>query len=187
MYLIDEFIIFSNHYLFLVFTVVCPPTNLTGVTNCNNNDITVQWNPSPRSGVNYLLYSQESGGASASYSTNQTSYVITALQCGMVYTFTAAARDSFCTSVLSKPIKTETSKYADILWLLAYGTMLYPGYSTCYVLLKHSFISYDLLNVFLDSSMSTDQPHCLCRVWYQLGNAELAAKCQRYLLHSYSD
>ncbi|XP_023284641.1 fibronectin type III domain-containing protein 7-like [Seriola lalandi dorsalis] len=90
-------------------TAICPPTNVTGVTDCGNNDITVSWDPSPESGVNYFLHSQEYGGASANYSTTQTSHVITGLQCGELYTFTVATRDSDCTSVLSKPIQTQTA------------------------------------------------------------------------------
>ncbi|XP_067369826.1 mucin-3B [Channa argus] len=94
---------------FTFHSVICPPTNVTGVTNCKNSDITVTWDPSPRSHVNYFLYSQENAGASASYTTNQTSYVITGLQCSKLYTFTVAARDGECTSVISKPIQTKTA------------------------------------------------------------------------------
>ncbi|XP_039984445.1 uncharacterized protein LOC120790698 [Xiphias gladius] len=90
-------------------SVICPPTNVTGVTTCGNNDITVSWDPSPESGVDYFLRSEEDGGASANYSTTQTSHVITGLQCGELYALTVTARDSECTSVLSKPIQTETA------------------------------------------------------------------------------
>ncbi|KAK2835181.1 hypothetical protein Q5P01_015665 [Channa striata] len=94
---------------FTFHSVICPPTNVTGVTNCQNSDITVSWESSPRSHVNYFLYSQENAGASASYSTNQTSYVISGLECSKLYTFTVAARDSECTSVISQPIQTKTA------------------------------------------------------------------------------
>lgn len=90
-------------------SVICPPTNVTGVTDCVNNNITVSWDPSPESGVNYFLRSrEEDGGAIANYSTTQTSHVITGLQCGESYTFMVATRDSECTSALSKTIQTET-------------------------------------------------------------------------------
>ncbi|KAL7397583.1 hypothetical protein ABVT39_024505 [Epinephelus coioides] len=90
-------------------SVICPPMNVTGVTACNNNDITLSWDPSPESGVDYFVHSEEDGGASVSLSTTQTSHVLTGLQCGELYTLTVAARDNECTSVLSKPIQTETA------------------------------------------------------------------------------
>lgn len=82
--------------------------NVTGVTACNNNDITVSWDPSPENGVDYFVHSEEDGGASVSLSTTQTSHVLSGLQCGELYTLTVAARDNECTSVLSKPMQTET-------------------------------------------------------------------------------
>ncbi|XP_044055462.1 uncharacterized protein LOC122877670 [Siniperca chuatsi] len=90
-------------------SVICPPTNVTGVTACRNNNITVSWDPRPKSGVNYFVHSQENGGTSANYSTTQTSHVLNSLQCGQLYTLKVAARDTECTSVLSKPIQTETA------------------------------------------------------------------------------
>ncbi|CAB1419900.1 unnamed protein product [Pleuronectes platessa] len=90
-------------------SVICPPTNVTGVTNCTNSDITVSWNPSPESGVSYILHSQEDGGVNASYTTTQTSHVISGLQCGESYNLTVAARDSDCTSDLSEPIQIDTA------------------------------------------------------------------------------
>ncbi|XP_034439595.1 uncharacterized protein LOC117760582 [Hippoglossus hippoglossus] len=90
-------------------SVICPPTNVTGVTTCTNSDITVSWTPSPESGVSYILHSQEDGGVNASYTTTQTSHVITGLQCGESYNLTVAARDPDCTSDLSEPIQIETA------------------------------------------------------------------------------
>ncbi|KAG7513796.1 fibronectin type III domain-containing protein 7 [Solea senegalensis] len=90
-------------------SVICPPTNVTGVTSCGNNDITVSWDPSPESGVSYFLHSEENGGATAGHSTMQTSHVMTGLQCGELYTITVTATDSECTSVLSTPIHAETA------------------------------------------------------------------------------
>ncbi|XP_008292889.1 uncharacterized protein fndc7b [Stegastes partitus] len=90
-------------------SVICPPTHVTGVTNCTSNDITVHWDPSPESGVDYFLYSEEDSGAVANFSTTQTSHVIKDLQCGELYSVKVAARDSECTSVFSQPIWTETA------------------------------------------------------------------------------
>ncbi|KAI3368520.1 hypothetical protein L3Q82_025527 [Scortum barcoo] len=90
-------------------SVICPPTGLTGVTNCGKNDITVIWDPSPESGVTYSLQSQEDGGPSANYSTTQTSKVLTGLQCGKLYTLRVVATNMECTSIFSKPIQTETA------------------------------------------------------------------------------
>ncbi|XP_067454263.1 serine-rich adhesin for platelets [Thunnus thynnus] len=94
---------------FTFHSVICPPPVVTGVTNCENNDITVSWDQSPESGATYLVHSQKDGGASVNYSTDQTSHVITGLQCGDLYTLTVAAKDNQCTSVPSKPIYTETA------------------------------------------------------------------------------
>ena len=91
-----------------LFSVICPPTNVMGVTTCRNNDITVSWNPSPEMGVNYLVDSREDGGMSANFSTSQTSHVLSGLQCGELYTLKVAASDAVCTSVFSEPIQTET-------------------------------------------------------------------------------
>lgn len=97
-------IFFVSH----LFSVICPPTSVMGVTTCSNNDITVSWDPSPESGANYFVHSQEDGGTSANYSTNQMSHVLTGLQCSELYTLTATASDTDCTSVFSEPIQTET-------------------------------------------------------------------------------
>lgn len=104
-------LLFSKHVSFstlLLFSVVCPPTSVTAVTDCSNSDITVSWDPSPESGVSYILHSQDYGGASANYSTTQTSHIITGLQCSEMYTFTVATKDSECTSVFSNPIQADT-------------------------------------------------------------------------------
>ncbi|XP_055364580.1 uncharacterized protein LOC121202196 [Betta splendens] len=91
-------------------SVICPPANVYGVTNCMNSDITVLWDPSPRSDVTYLLYSKQYRGANAyTYTTQQTSYVVTGLLCSNLYIFRVAARDSSCTSVLSDPTQIETA------------------------------------------------------------------------------
>ncbi|KAK9519631.1 hypothetical protein VZT92_022346 [Zoarces viviparus] len=90
-------------------SVICPPTSVAGVTTCSDNDITVSWNPSPESGVTYVVHTEEYGGTSANFSTTQTSHVLTGLQCGELYSLTVAARDNECTSVLSKPVLSETA------------------------------------------------------------------------------
>lgn len=100
--------IYSIFKMSLLFSVICPPTSVTGATTCRNNDITVNWDPSPESGVSYSVHSQEDGGPSANYSTSQTSHVLTGLQCGELYTLTVTASDTECSSVLSEPIQTET-------------------------------------------------------------------------------
>lgn len=89
-------------------TAICPPTSVTGVTTCSNNDIIVSWDPSPESGANYLVRSQDVGGTSANASTTQTSHVLTGLQCGRLFTLSVAASDTECTSVFSEPIHAET-------------------------------------------------------------------------------
>ncbi|XP_039902211.1 uncharacterized protein LOC120742836 [Simochromis diagramma] len=93
---------------FTLQTVICPPTGVTGVTNCRNNDITVSWDPSPESGVTYFIYSQGNSGIAYNYSTTQTFYVMNGLQCGQAYMLSVAAQDPDCTSLLSKQIETET-------------------------------------------------------------------------------
>ncbi|XP_006797927.2 uncharacterized protein LOC102776891 [Neolamprologus brichardi] len=93
---------------FTLETVICPPTGVTGVTNCRNNDITVSWDPSPESGVTYFIYSQGNSGIAYNYSTTQTFYVMNGLQCGQTYMLSVAAQDPDCTSLLSKQIETET-------------------------------------------------------------------------------
>lgn len=87
--------------------VPCPPSGLTGVTTCANNDITVSWDQSPESHTTYLIHSYEDG-ASADYTTTQTSYLLTGLQCGELYMLAVAVNDSQCTSNFSEPIQTET-------------------------------------------------------------------------------
>ncbi|XP_047442067.1 uncharacterized protein LOC125008801 [Mugil cephalus] len=94
---------------FIFQSVICPPMGVAGVTTCSNNDITVRWDPSPESGVNYFVYSQEYNGTVANYSTARTSHVISGLQCSQKYMFKVAARDSDCTSLSSKQIETETA------------------------------------------------------------------------------
>uniref|UniRef100_A0A8P4G5R4 Fibronectin type-III domain-containing protein n=1 Tax=Dicentrarchus labrax TaxID=13489 RepID=A0A8P4G5R4_DICLA len=90
-------------------SVICPPTSVTGVTTCGNNDIKVSWDPSPESGASYFIHSKEDDGAAANYSTTQTSHVITGLQCGELYRLTVAAMDTECSSIFSEPIQTETA------------------------------------------------------------------------------
>lgn len=108
--------VFKNMYLHLqhcenvslLLSVICPPMSVAGVTTCGNNDITVSWDPSPESGANYFIHSQEDNGTSANFSTSQTSHVLTGLQCGELYTLTVAASDNECSSVFSTPTQTET-------------------------------------------------------------------------------
>lgn len=96
------------HFCPCLSSVICPPTSVTGVTACSNNDITVTWDPSPQSGVNYFVQSREDGGISANYSTTQTSHQLTGLQCGELYTLTVAASDDECSSAFSEPIQANT-------------------------------------------------------------------------------
>lgn len=97
----------------LSFSALCPPTGVTGVTTCSNNDIVVSWNPSPEIGVNYDVRSLEDGGAGANFSTTQTSHALTGLRCGELYSLAVAARDDECTSVSSAPLLTETGSYVE--------------------------------------------------------------------------
>ncbi|XP_034531079.1 uncharacterized protein LOC117806306 [Notolabrus celidotus] len=90
-------------------SVICPPSGVIGVPTCANNDITVSWDPSPETGVDYFVHSQKEGGSTENISTTQTSHVLTGLQCGELYTLSVAASDSECTSNLSVPIQTETA------------------------------------------------------------------------------
>ncbi|XP_069009631.1 fibronectin type III domain-containing protein 7-like [Embiotoca jacksoni] len=93
----------------IIETVICPPAGLMGVTSCSNNDITVSWDPSPESGVDYFLYKQIYTGGTAVDNTTQTSQLISPLPCGEIYTFAVAAAVSGCTSVFSQQIETETA------------------------------------------------------------------------------
>ncbi|XP_012990390.2 uncharacterized protein LOC105029012 isoform X2 [Esox lucius] len=90
-------------------SAICPPTNLAGVTACGTNDLTLTWDPSPKTGVTYVLYSQRKGGANTSYSTADTSHVISGLQCGEHYSFRITAQDSVCTSSLSSTMEIHTA------------------------------------------------------------------------------
>ncbi|XP_029988577.1 fibronectin-like [Sphaeramia orbicularis] len=90
-------------------SVVCPPSTVTGVTTCSNNDITVSWDPSPRSGVTYFIHSEEAGGATNTFTTTETSHVISGLQCGQLYTYQVSVEYNGCTSVLSNSTMTETA------------------------------------------------------------------------------
>ncbi|XP_034066039.1 uncharacterized protein LOC117542456 [Gymnodraco acuticeps] len=90
-------------------SVICPPTGLMGLTTCRNSDIRVGWDPSPESGVEYFLHSQEDDGATANFTTSMTSHVLAGLKCGELYTLKVAATDDECTSVFSEPIQTETA------------------------------------------------------------------------------
>lgn len=92
----------------LLFSVICPPMGVMGVTTCRSNDITVSWDPSPESGANYFIHSQQNNGTRANFSTSRTSHVLTGLQCGELYTLTVAASDNECSSVFSMPTRTET-------------------------------------------------------------------------------
>lgn len=79
-----------------------------GLTTCRNSDIRVGWDPSPESGVEYFLHSQEDDGATANFTTSMTSHVLAGLKCGELYTLKVAATDDECTSKVSEPIQTET-------------------------------------------------------------------------------
>lgn len=88
--------------------VICPPAAVVGVPTCTNNDITLSWDPRPEAGVTYTVYSQEDGGATANYTTAQTSHVISGLRCSESYALAVTATDSECTSILSEQIQTDT-------------------------------------------------------------------------------
>ncbi|XP_071200535.1 mucin-3B [Salvelinus alpinus] len=88
---------------------ICPPTSLAGVTACGTNDLTITWDQNSETGVTYFLYSQKEGGANTSYSTVDTSYVISGLQCGEHYSFRVTAKDSVCTSSLSSTMEMDTA------------------------------------------------------------------------------
>lgn len=92
-------------------SVICPPSNLTTATTCSNNDITVNWDQSPESGVSYTVRSHGDDGTTVNYTTTQTSQVVTGLQCGEMYMFSVAASDAECTSVFSQPIQAKTGQY----------------------------------------------------------------------------
>lgn len=94
--------------LSLPLSAICPPTSLAGVTACDTNDLTITWDQNPETGVTYFLYSQKEGGANTSYSTVDTSYVISGLQCGEHYSFRVTAKDSVCTSNLSSTMEMDT-------------------------------------------------------------------------------
>ncbi|KAM9761579.1 uncharacterized protein fndc7b [Menidia menidia] len=94
---------------FTLQTVICPPSDVTGVTNCSNNDITVSWTPNPNAGVEYFIHSQDNSRADVNLTTTQSLQVMTGLQCGQQHWFKVASKDSECTSVFSKQIQTKTA------------------------------------------------------------------------------
>uniref|UniRef100_A0AAV2KVH4 Fibronectin type-III domain-containing protein n=1 Tax=Knipowitschia caucasica TaxID=637954 RepID=A0AAV2KVH4_KNICA len=94
---------------FLFEAVICPPTGLTAVTNCSNNDITVSWDSSPKLGVTYYVDSAQLGASSQQFSSSSTSHVITGLQCGQLYTLQVSAQYQECTSAPSSTIQAQTA------------------------------------------------------------------------------
>lgn len=89
-------------------SAICPPIGVTAETVCENNDIMVSWNRSPESGVTYFVHTQDESGATATYTTSETSYVITGLQCGKTFNITLAAEDPVCLSALSQTVEIKT-------------------------------------------------------------------------------
>ncbi|RVE73628.1 hypothetical protein OJAV_G00033020 [Oryzias javanicus] len=93
-------------------TVICPPTGVTSVTRCSNNDITVSWDLSPESGVEYFIHSRNNNSTPANYTTFQTFYTVTGLHCGDLHTFAVAAKNSACSSVFSNMTQSVTAPCA---------------------------------------------------------------------------
>lgn len=94
---------------FVFEAVICPPSGLTGVTTCSNNDITVSWDSSPKTGVTYYLDAMKFGGSTEQYTTQSTSHLITGLQCGELHTLQVSAQYQECTSDPSDAIETVTA------------------------------------------------------------------------------
>uniref|UniRef100_A0A3Q2E2M1 Fibronectin type-III domain-containing protein n=1 Tax=Cyprinodon variegatus TaxID=28743 RepID=A0A3Q2E2M1_CYPVA len=90
-------------------TVICPPTDLSTVTTCSNNDITVSWNLSPETGAQYFIHSQKDEGAATNFTSLQPFYLVSGLHCSELYTFQVAALNSQCSSVFSEQIQAETA------------------------------------------------------------------------------
>ncbi|XP_043081301.1 serine-rich adhesin for platelets [Puntigrus tetrazona] len=84
-------------------SAICPPSNLAGHTNCATSDISITWDPSPVSRVNYILFINQVDGLNSTFNTTQTSYVLRGLHCGMSFIVQAAAQDSTCTSPYGSP------------------------------------------------------------------------------------
>ncbi|MEQ2228874.1 hypothetical protein ILYODFUR_013138 [Ilyodon furcidens] len=100
--------------LCVLFTVICPPTDMTAVTTCSNSDIIVSWNLSPETGAQYFIHSLKEGGAAANYTTPQPYHLISGLHCAELYTFKVAAMNSQCSSIFSEQIQAETGPYLDV-------------------------------------------------------------------------
>ncbi|XP_016331309.1 uncharacterized protein LOC107680061 [Sinocyclocheilus anshuiensis] len=90
-------------------SAICPPLNLAGYTNCATDDISITWDPSPESGVTYFLFIHQVDGLNSTFSTTQSSYVLTGFHCGMSFIVQAAAQDSICTSPYGSPTQIYTA------------------------------------------------------------------------------
>ncbi|KAL1249579.1 hypothetical protein QQF64_020584 [Cirrhinus molitorella] len=90
-------------------SAICPPSNLAGHTNCATDDISITWDPSPKSGVTYFLFIHQVDGLNSTFTTTQTSHVLTGLHCGMSFIVQAAAQDSTCTSPYGSPTQIYTA------------------------------------------------------------------------------
>lgn len=93
-----------------IILALCPPANLTGQVNCENNTLTITWGQSPVAGATYMLQTERIEGTTppSMYNTFNTSYTLTNMLCGQRYAFRVAAQDGNCNSSYSPPIEIST-------------------------------------------------------------------------------
>lgn len=80
--------------------VPCAPTNVSMVTDCNNNTALVSWSPSL--GAEQYMVTAQSHQNSVSCRTSDLTCNLDTLTCGNSYTIQVAAMDDSCSSVPSQ-------------------------------------------------------------------------------------
>lgn len=84
------------------FPAPCPPTNVTVISSCTSNNITVSWQTSQGS-VSYVAVAVNAQGQQWSCTTISTSCQIPGLLCGQEYQVYVAGIDKQCNGARSKP------------------------------------------------------------------------------------
>ncbi|XP_067331701.1 fibronectin-like [Channa argus] len=79
-------------------TALCAPANLTGQIDSDTNTINLTWDQSPVLGAMYMIKSEVIGATlpPSEYTTLNTSYTLTNLQCGERYTIHVTAQEGNC-------------------------------------------------------------------------------------------
>ncbi|KAM6948324.1 uncharacterized protein fndc7rs1 [Aplochiton taeniatus] len=92
-------------------TALCPPSDLTGHVTCGTNLLTLTWDQIPVLGANYILYSQQIGGANSTShnAMSDPTFTVNNLQCGQRFAFSVAASNGPCYSSMSPPLVLSTA------------------------------------------------------------------------------